>query len=286
MGQISPGPIKNRVRYGFFFLKTQSGSGLGSSFYKKPETRPVYDPITLKLQTPPPYIYSCNVNPISLTQLPLIIWSYFNFTPSDPHAFSLTPSPHISSSQSHSLCLSSLTHCLTRPQAHKQSSTGSLSLILHCRHTVTSLQLSTLSTSFVLTVVDLTIAQPSAPLIFLAHGLTASLHLNLHFFLFSFLGSVRLNVSLCLWFKRENHRSKICVWIVVLKGKIIDLIFVFRISVFMFVIVFGFVFVFVILGRKIINRSLCFWFWAWLGMRGQGPRRPDRAGLGLRKKPV
>ena len=44
----------------------------------------------------------------------------------------------------------------------------------------------------------------------------------------------------------------------VLKGKIIDLTFVFRISVFMFVIVFGFVFVFVILGQKIINRSLCF----------------------------
>jgi len=39
---------------------------------------------------------------------------------------------------------------------------------------------------------------------------------------------------------------------VILKRKIIDLKFVFRISVFMFVIVF------VILGRKIINRSLCF----------------------------
>ena len=82
----------------------------------------------------------------------------------------------------------------------------------------------------------------------------------------------------------ENYRSKICVWFVIMKGKIIDLTFVFRISVFMFVIVFGFVFVFVILGRKIINRSLCFRFWAWLGMRGRGPRRPDGAGLGLRKK--
>ena len=40
---------------------------------------------------------------------------------------------------------------------------------------------------------------------------------------------------------------------VILKGKIIDLTFVFRIFVFMFVIVFGFVFVFVILGWKIIN---------------------------------
>ena len=43
-----------------------------------------------------------------------------------------------------------------------------------------------------------------------------------------------------------------------LKGKIIDLTFVFRISMFMFVIMFGFVFVFAILGRKIINRILCF----------------------------
>ena len=42
----------------------------------------------------------------------------------------------------------------------------------------------------------------------------------------------------------------------ILKGKIIDLTFVFRISVFMFVIVFGFVFV--ILGQKIINQNLCF----------------------------
>ena len=59
-------------------------------------------------------------------------------------------------------------------------------------------------------------------------------------------------------FERENHRSKICIWFVVLKGKIIDLTFVFRISMFMFVIMFGFVFAFVILGWKIINRSLCF----------------------------
>ena len=40
---------------------------------------------------------------------------------------------------------------------------------------------------------------------------------------------------------------------VILKGKIIDLTFVF-----MFVIVFGFVSVFMILGRKIINQNLCF----------------------------
>ena len=50
---------------------------------------------------------------------------------------------------------------------------------------------------------------------------------------------------------------------VILKGKIIDLKFVFvisvfMISVFMFVIVFRFVSVFVILGQKIINQNLCF----------------------------
>ena len=45
---------------------------------------------------------------------------------------------------------------------------------------------------------------------------------------------------------------------VILKGKIIDLKFVFVISVFMFVIVFEFVSVFVILGQKIINQNLCF----------------------------
>ena len=54
----------------------------------------------------------------------------------------------------------------------------------------------------------------------------------------------------------------------ILKGKIIDLAFVFLIFEFMFMIVFRFVSVFVILGRKIINQNLCFRFWTWLGMRG------------------
>ena len=100
---------------------------------------------------------------------------------------------------------------------------------------------------------------------FLAHGLTASLHLDLHFFLFS-----RFSSSQC----------EFVFVFVILKGKITDLTFLFGISLFMFVIVFGFV----ILGQKIINGSLWFWFWAWLGMRGQGPRRPNGAGSGLRKK--
>ena len=58
--------------------------------------------------------------------------------------------------------------------------------------------------------------------------------------------------------KNENHRFEICVWFVILKGKIVDLKSVFVIYVFMFVIVFGFLFVFVILGEKIINQNFCF----------------------------
>ena len=52
MGRVLPGPIKNRIGFGLK-KKPRSGSGSGSSFYKKPKTRPVYDPVTLKLQKPP-----------------------------------------------------------------------------------------------------------------------------------------------------------------------------------------------------------------------------------------
>ena len=151
----------------------------------------------------------------------------FQFMPLAPHTLSLTPQPHISSLQSHSLYLSSLTHCLTRPQAHKQSSTGSRrhavkhrqssSPISHYCHRVTSLQLSTLSTPFrPHHRRSHTVAQPSAPLIFLAHGLTASLHLDLHFFLFFF-----------LFFFSGFNLSQYEFVFVILKGKIIDLKFVF-----------------------------------------------------------
>ena len=147
-------------------------------------------------------------------------------------------------------------------------------------------------------------AQSSAPLIFLAHGHkhdTASLHLILHFFSFFFflffLGSVRLNhvsscLCLCLWFlkgKNENHRSEICVWFVILKGKIVNLKYVFVIYVFMFVIVFGFMFVFVILGWKILNQNFCFWFslskkkfcfWFWVGLVMRDGARRARGARG------
>ena len=54
MDRVLPNPIRNRVRYGFFFLKkTKAGSG----FIKKSETRPKtwlgYNPVTLKLQKKP-----------------------------------------------------------------------------------------------------------------------------------------------------------------------------------------------------------------------------------------
>ena len=126
----------------------------------------------------------------------------------------------------------------------------------------------------------------------------ASLHFILLFF---FLGSVRLNhvsLCLCLWFlkgKNENHRSEICVWFVILKGKIVDLKSVFVMSVFMFVIVFGFMFVFVILGWKILNQNFCFWFslkkkfcfWFWAGLDwswGTGPVGPVGGGFGSQEK--
>ena len=137
----------------------------------------------MKLQKNP-HIYSCNVNPIPnpTASHNLIL---FQFTPLAPHALSLMPQPHISNSQSHSLTLSQLSHSLshttTSPQAvkHRQSPTP----ISHYRHTVTSLQLSTLSTLFhPHPHRSHTVALPFAPLIFLAHGLTASLHLNLYFF--------------------------------------------------------------------------------------------------------
>ena len=59
----------------------------------------------------------------------------------------------------------------------------------------------------------------------------------------------------------------------ILKGKIIDLTFVFRIFVFMFVIVFGFVFVFMILG--LVGHE---------GMGPVGPAKARRGGFGVKKK--
>ena len=116
-------------------------------------------------------------------------------------------------------------------QSHRQSNSR--------RHpklcSVTGPKLSTLSTPFCpRRHRSCIVAQSSALLIFLTHGHkrdTASLHLVLHFFfLFFFLGSIchnHVSLCLCLWFlkgKNENHKSEICVWFVILKGKIIDLI--------------------------------------------------------------
>ena len=50
---------------GFLKKKPEAGPGRVRVFIKKLETRPVYDTVALKLQKTPPYIYSCNENPIS-----------------------------------------------------------------------------------------------------------------------------------------------------------------------------------------------------------------------------
>ena len=151
--------------------------------------------------------------------------------PSTPHALSLTPQPHISSSQSHSLCLSPFTHSLTWPQAHKQSNTSSRRRQSHTIATRSQAYNSLLSQlHFVLTVTDLTLSHSPLPL-------SSS----------SPMASRPRFTSISIFFSGLN--SSQCEFVfVILKGKIIDLAFVFRIFVFMFVIVFGFMFVFVILG--------------------------------------
>ena len=68
----------------------------------------------------------------------------------------------------------------------------------------------------------------------------------------------------------ENHRSKICIWFVILKGKIIDLTFVFVIFVFMFVIVFGFVCV-CDFGPKNHKSKFAFLILGLAGHEGTGP---------------
>ena len=124
-----------------------------------------------------------------------------------------------------------------------------------------------------------------------SHGLTALLHLVLFFFFFfwvqfisimwvcvcvyNFCVYVCIRICVCVCdFERENHKFEICVWFVILKGKIINL---------------KFVFVFVILGRKMINLRFVFVICVsdfGPGMMGHGLRGPDRAGLGWKKKLV
>ena len=67
----------------------------------------------------------------------------------------------------------------------------------------------------------------------------------------------------------------------ILKGKIIDLKFMYVIYV--FVSVFGFVFVFVILGLKIINQNLCFRFLGWARHEGTGLAGAQRGRFGVEK---
>ena len=204
MGRILPGPIKNRAGYGFL-KKNPKRVRVGSGFYQKTRN-PTRNPTRIK----PGYIYIklLNYPHIYIVKNPKIFYSF-------PH-FRL--STHTSASPS-----SSLSSPHTRPQQTESSTpliflTSSLHGLypmppLHRRYpTPPPHKVSTLSTPFrprrhrSCTVAQT--AQSSSPLIFLAHGHkrdTASLHLILHFFSFSFflffLGSVRLNhVNLCLCF--------------------------------------------------------------------------------------
>ena len=149
----------------------------------------------------------------------------------------------------HSITLSQLSHSLshtaTSPQAvkHRQS----VATLSHCRHTITSLQLSTLSS-----------LNSVRPYCRQSHCRTAlfSLPLSSSSPMASRPRSTSISIFFFFFFWVQfisNSQYEFVFVIVILKGKIIDPKFVFRISVFMFVIVFGFVLVFVILGWKIID---------------------------------
>ena len=138
--------------------------------------------------------------------------------PSTPHALSLTPQPHISSSQSHSLCLSPFTHSLTWPQAHKQSSTSSRRRRSHTiatRSQAYNFLLSQLH--FVLTVTNLTLSHSPLPLSssspIASQPRSTSISIFFFFFPFFFSG---FSLSQCEFV------------FVILKGKIIDLKFLFN----------------------------------------------------------
>ena len=138
--------------------------------------------------------------------------------PSTPHALSLTPQPHISSSQSHSLCLSPFTHSLTWPQAHKQSSTSSRRRQSHTIATRSQAYNSLLSQlHFVLTVTDLTLSHNPLPLSSSSSiaSQPRSTSISIFFFFFPFFFS-GFSLSQCEFV------------FVILKGKIIDLKFLFN----------------------------------------------------------
>ena len=81
------------------------------------------------------------------------------------------------------------------------------------------------------------------------HGLVPprSPFFSFFFFFIFWVQFVSMWVCVCD-FERENHRSKICGWFVVLKGKIIDLTFVFRILCLCL--------------WSCLDLCLCLWFWA------------------------
>ena len=159
MDRVLPNPIRNRVRYGFFFKKkTKAGPG----FIKKSETRPKtwlgYNPVTLKLQKNPLYIqlvphlfnhssrlpYSASPSQkhthrstlklsfsLSQSQLPL---------PSSHHYHSLThphgrrPPQALTLTHPHGLTLTwpLLLHAFPCPPRHRCQANIPPSLICHC----------------------------------------------------------------------------------------------------------------------------------------------------------
>ena len=222
----------------FFFKKPPKRVRVGFGFYQK-----TWNPVIYIVTKIPSYIY--------IVINPNISYSSFHFsiqlTPPPLFSSAYTSASHFFNSQSHSLPISPLAQLpyLSSPPSLSPSSKAILTLSLTVSHGRFSLFISQLSHShshkpissqaqpqlrFVLAVVVLTPPRPP-------------------FFFFSF-----------FWVQFISN-SQSCEFVfvfVILKGKIIDLKFVFVISVFMFVIVFEFVSVFVILGQKIINQNLCF----------------------------
>ena len=141
MGRILPGPLRNRVGYGFIKKKKKKKKPDSSpGFIKNPAwTRTQIWPNYSKI-TKTPLIYMV-VNPKSLTHPLLIISFQFQLT---PHASRLHPNPHslchsCSHAQEHALASHSISH-LTQSRTHSQALPAKLS---------TSHRRSKLSTSLV-----------------------------------------------------------------------------------------------------------------------------------------
>ena len=125
MGRVLPGPIRNRVGYGFLKLKkkkTRSGSGF---YQKKKKPRDLtQNPTQIKTRYPEitkiPYIYTCNLTLIphfsstttKLNSLPASVRHFLSLISAQSHTSTL-PHPH---SQAPSCLPPSLSPTLPLPQ--------------------------------------------------------------------------------------------------------------------------------------------------------------------------